>query len=107
MIHVDPLPLGGFAKLFKPECNGELQEGDRIIKVEFLGFVACVLSWRLCRSGKGVLSWAYEGSNEINFSNKIEGNRMLEIEIEEECKRSSTIKGLRPKRRICIGLHGK
>lgn len=35
MIHVDPLPLGGTAKFFKPEYNGELKEGDIIIRVEF------------------------------------------------------------------------
>jgi len=32
------------------------------------------------------LSWAYVGFNEINFNNKIEDNRMLAIEIEEEHK---------------------
>jgi hypothetical protein len=24
LIHVDPLPLGGYDKFFKPKCNGEL-----------------------------------------------------------------------------------
>jgi hypothetical protein len=31
-------------KFFKLECSGELKEGDKIIKVEFLGSIACVLS---------------------------------------------------------------
>ncbi len=35
---------GGSVKFFKLECNGELKEGDRIIKVQFSRFVACVLS---------------------------------------------------------------
>jgi hypothetical protein len=40
-----------FSKL---ECSGELKEGDNIIRVEFSRFVDCVLSWRLCRSGKRI-----------------------------------------------------
>jgi hypothetical protein len=106
LILVDPLPLGSSVKFVKRKCNGELQEGDKIFRVEFLGFVACVLSWRLCRSRKGVLNWAYARSNEINFNNKIKGNRMLEVEIEEE-HRSSKLYSQRHKRKICIGLHGK
>ncbi len=43
------------------------------------------------------MSWAYARSNEINFSNKIESNKMLEIEIEDEHRTSSTIKGIRGK----------
>jgi hypothetical protein len=71
--------------------------GDRINRVEFLRFVACVLSWRLCHNGEGVLSWAYAGSNEINFNGKFEGNRMLEVEIEDKHITSSIIKGIRGK----------
>ncbi len=33
LIHVDPLPLGGYVKFFKPKCNGEIQKGNKIIKV--------------------------------------------------------------------------
>jgi len=95
LILVDPLPLRNSIKFIKPKCNGELQEGDRIFRVEFLGFVACVLSRKLCHSGKGVLNWAYTRSNEINFNNKIKGNRMLEIEIEEEHIANFIVKGIR------------
>jgi hypothetical protein len=35
LIPVDPLPLGSSVKFFKPKCNGELQEGDKIFKVDF------------------------------------------------------------------------
>jgi len=37
-------------------------------------------------SREGILNWAYVGFNEINFSNKIEDNRILVVEIEEEGK---------------------
>jgi hypothetical protein len=53
LIHVDPLPLVGSTKFFKFEYSGELKEGDIIIKVEFLGSTAYVLSWKLCYNGKG------------------------------------------------------
>jgi hypothetical protein len=53
LIHVDPLPLGDFAKFFKPEYNGEFKEGDIIIWVEYLGSIACVLNWMFCHSGEG------------------------------------------------------
>jgi hypothetical protein len=35
LIPVDPLPLGSSVKFVKPKCNGELQEGDKIFKVDF------------------------------------------------------------------------
>jgi len=79
LIPINPLPLGGSIKFFKLECSGELKEGDRIIRVEFSRSAACVLSWRLYCTREGILNWAYLGSNEINFSNK-----MLVIEIEDE-----------------------
>jgi hypothetical protein len=44
LIPINPLPPRGFTKFFKLECNGELKEGDRIIRVEFLGSTTCVLS---------------------------------------------------------------
>ncbi len=43
LILVDPLPLGVSIMFLKLECNGELKEGNRIIRVEFSRFVACVL----------------------------------------------------------------
>jgi hypothetical protein len=43
LILVDPLPLGGSIMFLKLECNGELKEGNTIIRVEFSRFVACVL----------------------------------------------------------------
>jgi len=55
-ICVNPLPLKGSTMFSKLECSGELKEGDRIIRVEFSRFVACVLIWRLCHSGKGILN---------------------------------------------------
>lgn len=58
-------------------------EGDKIIKVEFSRFVAYVLSQKFCHNGEGILSWAYVRSNEIKFSNKIEDNKMLVVEIED------------------------
>ncbi len=53
LIHVDPLPLGRSTKFFKLEYNGELKEGDIIIKVEFFRPTTCVLNWKLCHNGEG------------------------------------------------------
>jgi hypothetical protein len=64
LIPIDPLPLGGSTKFFKLECNGEFK-GDKVIKVKNLRFATCVLSWRLYCNRKGILNWAYVGSNEI------------------------------------------
>jgi hypothetical protein len=89
LIHVNPLPPGGSTKFFKLECNDEFKEFDKIIKVEFSRSTTCLLNWRLCCSGEGVLSWIYARSNDINFNNKIKGNMMLAIKIEKECKTSS------------------
>jgi hypothetical protein len=69
---------------FKLEHNNEFKEGNRIIKVEFFGVVACVQSWKLCRNGDGMLSWVYAGVDDISFSSRIEGNRVLAIENEED-----------------------
>ncbi len=91
MIHVDPLPQGGSTKFLKRKCNGELKELHNIIKVEFLGSIACLLNYKFCCSGEGILNWVYARFNEINFSNKIEGNMMLAIKIEEERKISFII----------------
>jgi len=44
LIHVNPLPLKGSTMFSKLECSGELKEGNKIIRVEFSRFVACVLS---------------------------------------------------------------
>jgi hypothetical protein len=72
------------------EYNNELREGNRIIIVEFLGSNACVLSWRLCKSGEIFLNWVFASSNEMNFSSEIESNKVLAIEMEEECKLNFT-----------------
>jgi hypothetical protein len=32
---------------------------------------------------KGLLNWAYASSNEVNFNNKIKGNKMFVVEMEE------------------------
>jgi hypothetical protein len=64
LIPIDPLPLGGSTKFFKLECSGEFK-GDKVIKVKNLRFATCVLSWRLYCNRKGILNWAYVGSNEI------------------------------------------
>jgi hypothetical protein len=44
LIPINPLPPWGSTKFFKVECSGELKEGDKIIRVEFLGSTTCVLS---------------------------------------------------------------
>ncbi len=44
---IDPPLLRGCAKFFKLEHNSEFREGNRIVKVEFFGVVACVQSWKL------------------------------------------------------------
>jgi hypothetical protein len=82
--------IGGCVKKFNHEYNNELIKGDKIIKVEFPRSNACVLNWRLCKSGEGILSWVYASFDEINFSSKIESNRVLAIEMEEECKSNFT-----------------
>jgi hypothetical protein len=82
--------LRGCAKFFKLEHCSEFREGNRIVKVEFYGVVACVQSWKLCKSGDGILSWVYAGVDEISFSSRIEGNQVLAIEIEEERKLNFT-----------------
>jgi hypothetical protein len=73
-LHVDSPLLEGCAKLFQLEYGSEFKEGDRIIRVELFGAIACVLSWRLYRSGDGMLNWVYACVNDINFSARIEGN---------------------------------
>jgi hypothetical protein len=78
--------LGGCAKFFKPEYNSEFREGDRINRIDLLRVVACVLSWRLCKSGEGILSWVYVGANDINFNSRIKDKWVLVIEIEKELK---------------------
>jgi hypothetical protein len=83
---VDPPLLGGCAKFFKLEHSNEFKEGDRIVRVELFGVTACVLSWRLCKSGDRILRWVYASVDEISFSIRIEGNQFLTIEIEEECR---------------------
>jgi hypothetical protein len=85
-LHVDPPLLGGCAKFFKLEHSSEFREGDRIIRVELFGITTCVLSWRLCKSGDRILRWVYVGADEISFSSRIDDNRVLTIEIEEECR---------------------
>jgi hypothetical protein len=47
---VDSPLLRRCAKFFKLEHNSEFKEGNRIVKVEFFGVVACVQSWKLCKS---------------------------------------------------------
>jgi hypothetical protein len=71
---VDPSLLKGCEKKFKLKHHSEFKEGDRIVKVEFFGVVACVQSWKLCKSGDGILSWVYVNVDEISFRSRIEGN---------------------------------
>jgi hypothetical protein len=66
--------LRGCAKNFKLEHRSEFREGDRFVKVEFSRVVACVQSWKLCKSGDWILNWVYAGVDEINFNSRIEGN---------------------------------
>lgn len=54
--------------------------------MELFGGIACVLSWKLYRSGDGMLSQVYASGNEINFSGRIEGNQVFVVKIEEEWK---------------------
>jgi hypothetical protein len=82
--------IGGCAKKFNHEYNSELIKGDKIIRVEFIRSNVCVLNWRLYKSGEGILNWVYASSNEMNFSSKIEGNQVLAIEMEKECKLNFT-----------------
>ncbi len=72
------------AKFFKPKHKYEFKEGDKLVKLEFFGAIIVFLSWKLCRRGKGLLSWVYACTNEISFNSKIEGNHILAMEIEEE-----------------------
>ncbi len=76
--------MGGCAKFFKLDHSSEFREGDRIIRVELFGVTTCVLSWRLCKSGDRILRWVYASADEISFSIRIVGNRVLAIEMEEE-----------------------
>jgi hypothetical protein len=78
--------LGRCAKNFKLEYNSEFKEEDRIIRIELSRAVAYVLSWRLCKSGEGILSWVYVGANEINFNSRIKDNWVLVIESEKKFK---------------------
>jgi hypothetical protein len=75
--------LGGFAKFFKPKYNNEFKEGDRVIRVGFSKFDACVLRWKLYKNGEKVLVWGYASFDNITFNNNIKGNKLLELRMEE------------------------
>jgi len=71
-------------KFFRPEHSGKLAVGDKIIKLELTGHTTCILSWKLYRSVQGNLVWAYASFDDIHFNNKIEGNQVLAMKLEEE-----------------------
>ncbi len=81
---INPPLFGGCAKFFQPKHSNDFKEGNRIIRVELSKVIACVISWRLCKSGNKVLSWVYVGANEIRFSSRIKGNQVWAIKIKEE-----------------------
>jgi hypothetical protein len=83
-LHINMTFLGGFAKFFKLEHRDRLQEGNRIIRVEFFECEAYVLSYKLQRNGEGVLVWVYASSHDICFNKKIDNNRMMAIRIKEK-----------------------
>jgi hypothetical protein len=58
--------------------------GDRIIRVELVGSFACVLSLKLCKNGKGVIVWVYVGCNDVDFNNKVEGNKLLITKLKKK-----------------------
>jgi hypothetical protein len=87
---VDPPLPRGCAKFFKFEHSNEFKEGDKLVRLEFSGATIVHLNWKLCRGSERLLSWVYVGVNKISFSNKIEGNRVLAIEIEKEQRMNST-----------------
>jgi hypothetical protein len=76
--------LGGVAKFFKLEHKDKLKEGDRIIRVEFCGCEAHVLSWQICKDATRTLVCICAGSDDICFNNKIGNNRIMVVEIKEE-----------------------
>ncbi len=76
--------LGGVAKFFKPKHKDKLKEGDWIIKVEFCGCEAHVLSWQICKDTARTLVCICARSDDIRFNNKIGNNRIMAVEIEKD-----------------------
>jgi hypothetical protein len=52
--------------------------------LEFFGNEGHVLSWKLCRNGKGVLVWVFAGLDDIQFTNKVDNNRTMALKIKVE-----------------------
>ncbi len=45
-----------------------------------------MLNWKLYNNGEGRLNWIYIGADKISFSSKIEGNQILVMKVENECR---------------------
>ncbi len=86
-IHVDPFSIGGTIRFFRPKHSEKLQVGDWIIRVELVSYYACVCCARM---EKGLWFWVYASCDDVDFSNKIEGNKLLISEIEKEHNEMAT-----------------
>ncbi len=85
LILAELILLESFARFFKPEHNSNLQKGDQIVRLELFRSENHVLSWKLCRNGKGVLVWVFVGADDIQFNNKVNNNIIMALKIEVQC----------------------